>query len=159
MKIIDEHLIDSVTEEALASPRLRMNRNFHESPDDPVQRMLNAVQPGSYLRPHRHPDREELFLLLRGAVRILIFENDGTLRESFVLAPELKSYGVTIPYGHWHSLFSLEHGTVFLEVKQGPYLPLAEEHFAPWAPKPDDPEGINGFFTKYGNLSPTTVSR
>ena len=153
MKIIDEHLLDSITEKAIASPRLRMNHNFHESLDDPVQRMLNAVQPGSYLRPHRHPDREELFILLRGSVRILIFEDDGTLRESFVLSPELKAYGVTILPGTWHSLLSLEHGTVFLEVKQGPYIPLAEEHFATWTPKPDDLEGIERFFMKYHGLS------
>ena len=70
MKLIDTPLLDATTARAKQSPRLRMNHNFHERLDDPVNRLLNALEPGTYLRPHRHsnPDKTEIFLLLRGRV-------------------------------------------------------------------------------------------
>lgn len=78
MKIIDKQLLDKTSEQAKQSPRLRMNYNFHERLDDPVNRLLNAMEPGSYIRPHRHldPDKDEIFLLLRG--KAVVFLNSAT---------------------------------------------------------------------------------
>ncbi len=142
MKVIDEALLDHVTEQAKRSARLRMNYNFHSSPEDPVQQMLNAIEPGSYLRPHRHPDAEELFFLVRGKGWVLIFDDAGNLSTKKLLDPMAGEYGVVIPAGIWHSMISLESGTTIFEVKPGPYRPLDEENFAPWAPKPDETEEV-----------------
>lgn len=79
MKIINEALLDETTGRAKQSPRLRMNYNFHERLDDPVNRLLNALEPGTYLRPHRHlnPAKDEIFLLLRGRIAVFLFDNKG----------------------------------------------------------------------------------
>ena len=76
MKLITEQLLDETTARAKVNPRLRMNYNFHEDLDDPVNRLLNAMEPGTYLRPHRHlnPDKDEVFLLLRGKAAVFIFD-------------------------------------------------------------------------------------
>ena len=84
MKIINEQLLDETQAKALQSPRLRMNYNFHEKLDDPINRLLNAMEPGTYLRPHRHlnPAKDEIFLLLRGKVAVFLFDEEGNITEN-----------------------------------------------------------------------------
>ncbi len=150
MKLITEELLDKVSEEAEASPRLRMNHNFHESPQAPVQRMLNALEPGTYLPPHRHknPDREEMYLVLRGKLITFFFDDNGNITERIELNPAGGKYGIEIPPGVWHSIVVLEKGTVIYEAKQGPYIPLSKENFAPWAPDVNDVEAIKEYMKK-----------
>ncbi|MDR1332008.1 MAG: WbuC family cupin fold metalloprotein [Tannerella sp.] len=140
MKVINRLLLDEVTGRARTSPRLRMNCNFHATLDDPVNRLLNAMEPGTYLRPHRHrnPDRDEIFLLLRGRVAILIFDDAGRVTDATVLDPRQGCYGGEIRAGVWHGLLVLETESVIYEVKQGPFAPLSPENMAPWAPPADD---------------------
>ena len=121
--IIDENLINKVSEQAKASPRLRMNYNFHQSLEDKCHRMLNAVEPGSDIPIHRHPDKDESFVVLRGKVRSTTYNDDGTVIESVVLSQEDGLYGVDIPKGVWHKLESLEPGSVVFECKEGPFVP------------------------------------
>ena len=121
--IIDKTLLDSVTAQAKASPRLRMNHNFHHSLDEKCHRMLNAVEPGTDIPIHRHPTKDESFVLLRGKVRSTTYNDDGTILESVVLSPENGVYGVDIPKGVWHKLESLEPGSVIFECKEGPFVP------------------------------------
>ena len=121
--IIDNRLLDKVSSEAKASPRLRMNYNFHQSLDDKCHRMLNAVEPGSDIPIHRHPDKDESFVVLRGKVRSTTYKDDGTVIESVVLSQEDGLYGVDIPKGVWHKLESLETGSVVFECKEGPFVP------------------------------------
>ncbi len=137
---IDEALLDRVSAEAVRHPRLRMNYNFHEH-EEPVQRMLNAVEPGSYVRPHRHaePPRWEMFVCLRGRGAVVVFDDDGRIAEVNYLDSTKGAYGVEIAAGAWHSILSLAPGSVFLEVKEGPYEPKRAGAFAPWSPAPDDP--------------------
>ena len=123
MQIIDRVLLDMVTAEAKSSPRLRMNYNFHQSLEDKCHRMLNAVEPGSDLPIHRHPDKDESFVVLRGKVRSTTYKDDGTVIESVVLSQEDGLYGVDIPKGVWHKLESLESGSVVFECKEGPFVP------------------------------------
>ena len=99
MKIIDEKLLNQVSEEARESPRLRMNYNFHQSLEDKCHRFLNAVEPGTKVEIHRHPTKDESFVLLRGKVRVNTYNDDGTVIESVVLNPEEGLYGVDIPKG------------------------------------------------------------
>ena len=123
MKIIDGKLLNDVSEQAKTSPRLRMNYNFHQSLEDKCHRFLNAVEPGTKVEIHRHPTKDESFVLLRGKVRVNTYNDDGTLIESVVLCPEDGLYGVDIPKGVWHNLESLEPDSVIFECKEGPFVP------------------------------------
>jgi cupin fold WbuC family metalloprotein len=139
MKIIDKALLDSLSEQAAKNERLRMNYNFHQQLDEPVNRLLNAMEPGSYFPPHRHknPDREESFLVLRGSVLFIIFDDDGSVISSTEVSPEKGVYGMEIEAGVWHSLIVLEPNTVVYEVKKGPYVPLTSDNIAAWEFAPD----------------------
>ena len=125
--IIGKKILDDLTEQAKASPRLRMNYNFHQSLEDKCHRMLNAVEPGTQVPVHRHPTKDESFVILRGKVRVTTYNDDGSVIESVVLCQEEGRYGVDIPKGVWHSLRSLASGTILLEAKDGKYEPLTEE--------------------------------
>ena len=123
MKVIDKSLLDKVSSEAKESSRLRMNYNFHHSLDEKCHRMLNAIEPGTEVPIHRHPDKDESFVVLRGKVRSTTYNDDGTVIESVVLCPEDGLYGVDIPKGVWHKLESLESGSVVFECKEGSFVP------------------------------------
>ena len=125
--VIETELLDKVSEQAKASPRLRMNYNFHKSLDEKCHRFLNAVEPGTEVPIHRHPMKDESFVLLRGRVRVNTYNDDGTVIESVVLSPEEGLYGVDIPKNVWHNVESLESGSVFFECKEGPFVPHEEE--------------------------------
>ena len=123
MEIIDKSLLNKVSSEAIDSPRLRMNYNFHKSLDDKCHRFLNAVEPGTEVPIHRHPTKDETFVVLRGKVRISTFNDEGEVIDSIVLCPEAGRYGVDIKKNVWHSLESLESGSVIFECKEGPFVP------------------------------------
>lgn len=127
MKIIDDTLLDEVSAQAKNSPRQRMNFNFHHSLEDKCHRMLNAVEPGTEVPIHRHPTKDESFVILRGRVRSTSYNDDGSVIESVVLSQEDGVYGVDIPKNVWHRLESLEPGSVIFECKEGPFVPHEEE--------------------------------
>lgn len=137
MKKISQELLDEVVRKAKKSERLRMNYNFHNKMDENIQRMLNALEPDTFLAPHRHqnPDKEEIFLVLKGSVLLMEFDNTGNITDSFLIDPKKGSYAAEIEPGIWHSLISLESGTVIYEIKQGPFVPISPENIAPWIPK------------------------
>lgn len=110
------------SEEAKLSPRLRMNYNFHQSLEDKCHRMLNAIEPGTDIPIHRHPTKDESFVVLRGKVRSTTYNDDGSVLDSVVLSQEDGLYGVDIPKGVWHKLESLESGSVVFECKEGPFV-------------------------------------
>jgi len=126
MEIIDTTLLDKVSALAKESERLRMNFNFHQSLDDKCHRFLNAVEPGTKVEIHRHPTKDESFVLLR-RVRVNTYNDDGTVIESVVLCPEEGLYGVDIPKNIWHNVECLESGSIFFECKEGPFVPHEEE--------------------------------
>lgn len=126
MKIIDKNLIDEVSVQTKASPRLRMNYNFHQSLDDLCHRMLNAVEPGTDIPIHRHPEKDESFVILRGKVRSTTYNDDGTIIEEVVLCQEEGVYGVDIPKNVWHKLEAIESSVIF-ECKQGPFVEHEKE--------------------------------
>jgi cupin fold WbuC family metalloprotein len=126
MKTIDQSLLDAVSGQAAASDRLRMNHNFHVSFESKSQRLLNAMEPGTKVPVHRHPETSETYVLLRGKMRVLIFADDSTLLQDVVLDVAQGHYGVHIEAGEWHSVEILEPGTVMFECKDGPYTPLED---------------------------------
>lgn len=125
--IIDQDVLDRLTEQAKASPRLRMNYNFHQSLDEKCHRFLNAVEPGSVVPIHRHPTKDETFVIVRGRVKVTTHNDDGSIIESVVLCPEEGRYGVNIPKGVWHTLEAVDENSVIFECKEGPFVPHEEE--------------------------------
>lgn len=123
MKVIDVELLNRVSAQAKAAERLRMNYNFHETLEGKCHRMLNAVEPGTQMPIHRHPTKDESFVVLRGKVRVTTYNDDGTVIESVVLCQEEGRYGVDIKKGVWHNLESLEPDSVIFECKEGPFVP------------------------------------
>ena len=118
---------------AAAAPRRRKNLNWHADLEDPVQRLFNAIEPGSYVRPHRHPEptRWELLVIVVGRMALLKFDDVGVVQERVEL--DSATPVVEIPPATWHTLVALEPGSVLLEVKRGPYVPAAAHDFAAWA--------------------------
>lgn len=139
MKVCSSKEIHNASMRAKSVARLRAQHEFHGSFQDPVQRFLNAIEPGSYARPHRHAggDRWEWFQAVTGAAAILLFDSKGQVLERVEIGAAGPVYGVEIPPGAWHTVVSLASGTVLLELKPGPYQPLTDKDFAQWAP----PEG------------------
>ncbi len=144
MKRIDTKLLDDLTASAAASPRKRAHHNLHAALTDPVQRLCVAIEPGTYVRPHRHADplTWEVFLMLRGSVAFLSFDDSGRVIERIILAAGGPDHAVEIPAGTWHAIASLEPGSIFFEVKQGPYKAPLTENSAAWAPAEGDPECV-----------------
>lgn len=148
MKLITEELLDAVTSQAKENSRLRMNYNFHATMDAPIHRLLNALEPGTYLPPHRHRDKEETYLVLRGSLLACFYDEAGNVTERALLNPSEGKYGLEIPPCTWHSIVALESGTVIFEIKKGPYSPLSPEDLASWAPAASDEEGAKGFMKR-----------
>jgi cupin fold WbuC family metalloprotein len=136
MKRIDRQLLDDLTAKAAVSPRKRAHHNIHPVLEDPVQRLCVAIEPGTYIRPHRHADPStwEVFILLRGSAVFLVFDDAGKVEERVVLKAGGPVQAIEIPAAAWHSIASLERRTIFLEVKQGPYSAPKEKNSAAWAP-------------------------
>ena len=123
---IDSVLLDRLTDQAKVSERLRMNYDLRNSAEDTSQRMLNAIEPGSVVPVHRHRTTSETVVCLRGRFVEEFFDDAGVLVESFEVAAGSSLCALSIPAGVWHTLRSLESGTVILEVKDGRYEPMGE---------------------------------
>ena len=122
--IIDKEVLDSITAQAKASPRLRMNLDLRNSSNDLSQRMLNAIEPGTVMPIHRHTKSSETVVCIRGHFEEYFYDEKGTLTETIDMLPGGNM--LNVPAGQWHSLRSLESGTVLFECKDGPYAPLGE---------------------------------
>ena len=125
--VIDQKLLDTLTAQAKASPRLRMNYDLRNSERDGSQRMLNAIEPGSPLPIHRHRTSNETVVCLRGHLREVYYNDVGQVTETIDLTPGGEVTALTIPIGQWHTVEVLESGTVILECKDGPWAPLPPE--------------------------------
>lgn len=137
-------IFDSLSAEARATPRKRKNLNFHPSADFPAHRFLNAIEPDSYGRPHRHlePNKDETFVVLRGRVGLLLFDEKGRVTARSALGDGCDAVGVNIPVGRFHGVVSLESGTILLEAKAGPYVAATDKDWAPWAPPEGAPDAM-----------------
>ena len=124
--IIDKSLLDTVTSGAKESNRLLMNYNFHDSLDAPCQRLLNALEPGTIVPIHRHQHTSETYILLRGKLRMMFYNDQKEVIEETILSSESANYGIHIPAGVWHAMEVLASGTVIFETKDGPYMPIQE---------------------------------
>jgi cupin fold WbuC family metalloprotein len=134
---LSDDLLDRVIQASRESPRGRIVMPFHGEANAVLQRMLNAVQPGSYVRPHEHgaPPKDEAIVVMRGAMRYFIFERDGSIRHAVDLSAGGPDYGLEIRAGTFHCFVATEPDTIIYECKTGPYDKATDKQFAPWAPE------------------------
>ena len=123
--IIDQHILDELTAQAKASPRQRMNLDLRNSSTDNSQRMLNAIEPGTVMPIHRHKSSSETVVCIRGHFEEYFYDESDALVDVVDMVPG--GVVLNVPIGQWHSLKSLESGTVLLECKDGAYEPLGDE--------------------------------
>ena len=124
--VITQEVLDNLSAQAKESPRLRMNLDLRNSPEDRSQRMLNALEPGTVLPIHRHRQSSEVVAVLRGRVKWLYYDDMGRLTDSFVVEAGGAICGLSVPKGQWHSLECLASGSVILETKDGAWEPMQE---------------------------------
>lgn len=147
-KIFDKNYLATLTRRAKSSERLRQHDNIHASFQEPVQRLFNAIEPYSYIRPHRHwsDKRSELLVAVNGAMALVLFNHDGTIATVHKLATQ--QYGastlaaVELSPSTWHTIVALVPGCVLLEVKAGPFDPYQAKDLASWAPPEDDHSAV-----------------
>ncbi len=147
LKRLDQALFDAVAAEARSSARLRRNHNLHAEPEL-VQRFLNVMQPGTYVRPHRHlrpspGEGFECFLVLQGAMGVLLLDPGGAVIQQLHLDAIGPLRGVEIPEGVFHTLVALAPDTVMFEIKQGPYQPSSDKDFLGAFPAEGTPEALH----------------
>ncbi|MFY9326737.1 MAG: WbuC family cupin fold metalloprotein [Georgfuchsia sp.] len=159
IQLIDHKLLDEVSNEARNTQRRRKNRNFHVSDDAPAHRLLNAIEPGSYVAPHRHlaATKDETFIVLRGRFGLVLFDDAGNIVGAQLVEAGGEVCGVDIPHGTWHSVLSLMPGGVFFEAKAGPYLPFTSEEKATWAPA-ENAIGAEEYLERLLKLFPIATS-
>jgi cupin fold WbuC family metalloprotein len=134
--LVDDQVVQQAVDASRASPRRRVIQPFHKVASDPLHRMLNAVQPDSYIRPHRHldPPKAEAWIVLRGRLVFFTFDEQGAVTRSVELAANSPAFGVDLSPGVFHTFVALEPDTVIFEVKTGPYVESTDKAFATWAP-------------------------
>jgi len=139
-ELISQQILDQLSLQAKQSPRLRKNYNFHTSDVDICHRLLNAMEPDSYIQPHRHLaiNKDETLAVIRGKMGLIIFDNDGDIEEMALLEPTGNVMMANIPHGTFHTLISLDEPSVFFESKAGPFIPLTQDEKAHWAPEEGD---------------------
>lgn len=134
--VLSHALMQEAIAQSRQSPRRRIICPFHQSAGDNLHRMLNAIQPHSYIQPHRHlnPPKAESIVVLQGSVCYLTFSDAGAVDQRYVLGANRPSFGVDTQPGIFHTFLALEEDTVLFEVKPGPYEKSSDKDFAPWAP-------------------------
>ncbi|MBF0158875.1 MAG: WbuC family cupin fold metalloprotein [Magnetococcales bacterium] len=139
-QVMTEAALRQLSQQAAGVVRRRQNLNWHPQLTDPVQRMFNALEPGTYVRPHRHnwSDGWELFLLVAGEAILLTFDERGRVVDRYQLGHE--TLAVEIAPAAWHTIAACCSGTVFFECKRGPYRPNPPEDMAVWSPDEGDPD-------------------
>jgi cupin fold WbuC family metalloprotein len=148
-KNIDQALFDTISTLAKAAPRLRKNFNFHDSDGASCHRLLNALEMGSYIQPHRHldPTKEETLIVVRGKLGAICFDETGRVTHQVVIEAGGDNVGLNTPAGVFHSFVALAPDSVIFEAKAGPYTPLTEHEKASWAPAENSPDA-QAYFEK-----------
>lgn len=145
--LADAALVAQKCRDAAANPRRREIHCFHTRDAAPLHRMINALAPGTYVRPHRHldPPKDEAFVLLTGKMGFICFRDDGSFgrEDCGILDRDTGVYAVDMPAGGWHTILALTPDTAVFEIKPGPYSPIDDKDFAVFAPREDDPGALD----------------
>ncbi len=153
MRSLSYSCLDQLTKQAVGSVRLRQHLNLHQNYEEPCQRLLNAIEPNSYIRPHSHGIEQgpETLFAIRGLMALILFSHDGKIQRVLRFGAGVHSLdpsvlaGVEILPGEWHTVISLEHASILLEMKGGPFNPVAPKYPAFWAPEEDSDQALNYF--------------
>lgn len=147
MVLIDDDLLDRTSEKALRAPRLRMNHNFHTREDEPVNRLLNAMEPGTYLPVHRHtaPPKSESDRRAQRAPRRVRFRRPGTNRATGGRRSVARRVWVRHRSGRMARVARARAGNGRFRGQAGPYVPVGAVDLAPWTPAADDAEAVGRF--------------
>ena len=141
MQVFKAEMLNGLFDQAQASPRLRQHKNIHTSYQEPCQRLFNAIEIGSYIRPHKHASdpRDEMLVAVRGQMALLSFDDEGDVVDVVHFGTEAfgddLAVGVELSANTWHTVLALVPGCVLLEVKAGPFDPNQPKDLAPWAPE------------------------
>lgn len=140
-QVIDQQMLQDLSAQAKVNPRLRKNLNFHTSNEAHCHRLLNALEPSTYVQPHCHlsVEKDETLFVISGKIGVLIFDATGVVLQTCILAASSDKMGIHIPLGCFHSMVALAPGSVFFEAKAGPYVAITELERASWAPAENDP--------------------
>jgi cupin fold WbuC family metalloprotein len=159
VKQLTDSMLDALSLQAQQSPRRRANHNLHQDLSDPIQRLAIAMEPDTYVRPHRHPYTWEMLFPLRGRFVVLHFDDSGTVTQRTLLGEDCSV--LENPAGTWHAVLSLDIGGIIFEVKHGPYTPIAEADFAPWSINAEGAEvaQINAWYAHAGVGDKMDVTR
>lgn len=154
MKLFDQNFYAKLTDTAQTAERRRTNENLHSDYSSPVQRLFIAMEPDSYVRPHKHieSNKWEFFFVVKGKLLFLLYSPEGVVEKKVVLEAGGEVQGLEIPPNTWHSTVALETGTVFFEVKEGPYTVTNDKGFARWAPAEGDKE-VATYISKLMNIN------
>jgi len=153
MKVFSADHLNELTAKAQCNPRKRQHQNIHESYEDPCQRLFNAIELNSYIRPHRHTTdpRDELLIAVRGSMALVTFDEQGVVTKVVLFGAgrcgESLAIGAEVPANTWHTVIALGSGCVLLEVKAGPFDPNQPKNLAPWAPDEGTP-AANDYLNK-----------
>ncbi|MBK9394717.1 MAG: WbuC family cupin fold metalloprotein [Uliginosibacterium sp.] len=140
-RLFDQGLATALCELSRVAPRGRAHHCMHGADDEAVHRLFVAMQPGSYIQPHRHLDplKTESLVVLQGALGFIEFDGSGTVIARSVLGKGGPGMGIDIPPGCWHGIVALDTDTLFFETKAGPYRALMSQERAAWAPREESP--------------------
>lgn len=150
---VDGKLLDELAAQARAAPRLRKNFNIHASEAEPCNRLLNGLEPGTYIQPHCHvdPSKDEAMVMVRGKMGLVAFDGSGNVMETVLMEAGGDVVAISIPHGVFHTLVVLEPGTIFFEAKAGPYRSLQSNEKSSWAPAEGAPEAA-GYLAGFRKL-------
>ena len=142
---LDNEFLNNLSQQAKENPRLRQHYNLHKNYAEPCQKVLNAIEPLSYIRPHRHftDPKNEFFLAIRGRFALIIFDQEGTIEQVQRLSSQISTdfFAAEVQHEVWHTVISLEPGSILLEVKSGPFDVEQPKDFAIWAPEENTIKG------------------
>ncbi len=157
--LINSELIEQVVIGSRRSQRGRIILPLHKNHAAPLHRMLNGIQPGSYIQPHRHlnPPKAESVIVLQGAIRCFIFTNEGKIEAMHTIRANSSIFGVDSDPGVYHTFLATEDDTVLFEVKPGPYSPANDKDFASWAPQEGSPAVKKYMQYLYDFKNPSTI--
>ncbi|MBU1038681.1 WbuC family cupin fold metalloprotein [Patescibacteria group bacterium] len=139
-KLLDDNLINEIAAAAQNSARRRSLYTFHQDNDDKIHRLLNVIQPDSYVRPHKHqsPDKVEVMVVLQGKLAMVEFAEDGRPASQIILTAKVSPYVLEIESNTWHMSIALEADTAVYIVTEGPWQPATHKIMAPWSPEEQD---------------------
>lgn len=139
--LLENKFLNNLSQQAKKNPRLRQHYNLHKNYAEPCQKVLNAIEPLSYIRPHRHftDPKNEFFLAIRGRFALIIFDEEGKIEQVHRFSSQVSTdfLGAEVQHEAWHTVISLEPGSILLEIKSGPFDAKQPKDFAIWAPEED----------------------